>query len=322
MLYSCHVLLVHERLEYGDMFVPRAPTPKSSTPSNPCHPTMRLIMPSARVLMVKGRSIRKRWLLQKLLESTYGTADQAHDAIIEAKKGNPPVMPAVMTPGGPLDLSSILFRNRIIFIGKPVNAQVAQRVITQLLTLAVVDEKADIFVRQWRNHRDHGAEPPGRRASCSAVVADVVVDGVEERDRASGGACWSPSPNRREQDEHPREADGVSSPLFSGDRREVDVIKPKVGTVCFGVAASQGALLLAGGEKGMRYAMPNARVMIHQQQTGCGGHVEDVRRQVNEAVQSRHLPPAAIPSRQEISSSKPNPRCDSCLVCLLFSRSS
>jgi len=47
-------------------------------------------------------------------------------------------------------------------------------------------------------------------------------------------------------------------------------IKPKVGTVCFGVAASQGALLLAGGEKGMRYAMPNARIMIHQPQSGCG----------------------------------------------------
>ncbi|KAI4311192.1 hypothetical protein MLD38_036105 [Melastoma candidum] len=62
-----------------------------------------------------------------------------------------------------------------------------------------------------------------------------------------------------------------------------------VGTVCFGVAASQGALLLAVGEKGMRYAMPNARIMIHQPQSGCGyGHVEDVRHQVNEAVQSRH----------------------------------
>ncbi|KAL0757746.1 hypothetical protein Bca101_095414 [Brassica carinata] len=64
-------------------------------------------------------------------------------------------------------------------------------------------------------------------------------------------------------------------------------IKPKVGTVAFGVAASQGALLLAGGEKGMRYAMPNTRVMIRQPQTGCGGHVEDVRRQVNEAIEAR-----------------------------------
>ena len=41
-------------------------------------------------------------------------------------------------------------------------------------------------------------------------------------------------------------------------------------TVCFGIAASQGALILAGGEKGMRFAMPNARIMIHQPQGGCG----------------------------------------------------
>jgi len=45
-------------------------------------------------------------------------------------------------------------------------------------------------------------------------------------------------------------------------------IKPKVGTVCFGVVASLAAIILAGGEKGMRYAMPNARVMIHQPQGG------------------------------------------------------
>ena len=55
-------------------------------------------------------------------------------------------MPAVMTPGGPLDLSSVLFRNRIIFIGQPVNSQVAQRVISQLVTLATIDENADILV--------------------------------------------------------------------------------------------------------------------------------------------------------------------------------
>ena len=47
-------------------------------------------------------------------------------------------------------------------------------------------------------------------------------------------------------------------------------IKPKVKTVCFGIAASQGALILAGGERGMRFAMPNARIMIHQPQGGCG----------------------------------------------------
>ncbi|CAL1353420.1 unnamed protein product [Linum trigynum] len=150
----------------------------------------------------------------------------------DGKKGNPPIMPAVITPGGALDLLSVLFRNRIIFIGQPVNSRVAQRVISQLVTLATIDEKADIMVY---------LNCPGGSTYSVLAIYDCM--------------SW---------------------------------IKPKVGTVCFGVAASQGALLLAGGEKGMRYAMPNSRIMIHQPQSGCGGHVEDVRRQVNEAVQSRH----------------------------------
>lgn len=66
--------------------------------------------------------------------------------IIAGKNDNPPLMPAVMTPGGPLDLSSVLFRNRIIFIGQPINSMVAQRVISQLVTLATIDEDADILV--------------------------------------------------------------------------------------------------------------------------------------------------------------------------------
>ncbi|KAB5541422.1 hypothetical protein DKX38_014396 [Salix brachista] len=201
---------------------------------------------------------------------------------VKAKGGNPPIMPAVMTPGGPLDLSSVLFRNRIIFIGQPINSQVAQRVISQLVTLATIDEKTDILMY---------LNCPGGSTYSVLAIYDCM--------------SW---------------------------------IKPKVGTVCFGVAASQGALLLAGGEKGMRYAMPNARIMIHQPQGGCGvrinflislmlfrivylnyevklfipevsvvmfnspfpysmlarelfmhGHVEDVRRQVNEAVQARHV---------------------------------
>ncbi|CAI9286775.1 unnamed protein product [Lactuca saligna] len=125
---------------------------------------------------------------------------------IVARRGAPPIMPAVMTP--------------------------AQRVISQLVTLATIDDKADILVY---------VNCPGGSTYSVLAIYDCM--------------SW---------------------------------IKPKVGTVAFGVAASEGALLLAGGEKGMRYAMPNARIMIHQPQSGCGGHVEDVRRQVNEAVQSRH----------------------------------
>ncbi|KAG6779503.1 hypothetical protein NC652_011549 [Populus alba x Populus x berolinensis] len=177
-------------------------------------------------------------------EKGFRDAKQSY-VTVEAKGGNPPIMPAVMTPGGPMDLSSVLFRNRIIFIGQPINSQVAQRVISQLVTLATIDEKTDILLY---------LNCPGGSTYSVLAIYDCM--------------SW---------------------------------IKPKVGTVCFGVAASQGALLLSGGEKGMRYAMPNARIMIHQPQGGCGvridfqislmllrGHVEDVRRQVNEAVQARH----------------------------------
>ncbi|KAL8150606.1 hypothetical protein V2J09_020414 [Rumex salicifolius] len=168
----------------------------------------------------------------KFPNSLHLSSTDTSNGPIVARSANPPMMPAIMTPGGPMDLSSVLFRNRIIFVGKPINADVAQRVISQLLTLAAIDEHSDILMY---------LNCPGGSAYSVMAIYDCM--------------SW---------------------------------IKPKVGTVCFGVAASHGALLLAGGEKGMRYAMPNARIMIHQPQSGCGGHVEDVRRQVNEAVQLRH----------------------------------
>lgn len=51
-----------------------------------------------------------------------------------------------MTPAGALDLATVLLGNRVIFIGQYINSQVAQRVISQLVTLAAVDEEADILV--------------------------------------------------------------------------------------------------------------------------------------------------------------------------------
>ncbi|KAJ8441971.1 hypothetical protein Cgig2_020116 [Carnegiea gigantea] len=150
---------------------------------------------------------------------------------IEASS-NPPIMPAVMTPGGPLDLSSILFGNRIIFIGNPINSQVAQRVISQLVTLAAIDEDSDILMYM---------NCPGGSTYSVLAVYDCM--------------SW---------------------------------IKPKVGTVGFGVVAGHAALLLAGAEKGMRYAMPNTRIMIHQPWSGVLGDVLNITPQANEAVKSRH----------------------------------
>ncbi len=53
-------------------------------------------------------------------------------------------------------------------------------------------------------------------------------------------------------------------------------IRPKVSTVCFGQAASMGSLLLAAGEAGMRYSLPNSRIMIHQPSGGFQGQATDI----------------------------------------------
>ncbi len=54
-------------------------------------------------------------------------------------------------------------------------------------------------------------------------------------------------------------------------------IKPQVSTICVGMAASMGAFLLSAGEKGKRYALPNAEIMIHQPLGGASGQAEDVK---------------------------------------------
>ena len=54
-------------------------------------------------------------------------------------------------------------------------------------------------------------------------------------------------------------------------------IKPEVSTICVGMAASMGAFLLAAGQKGKRFALPNAEIMIHQPLGGVQGQAEDIR---------------------------------------------
>jgi ATP-dependent Clp protease protease subunit len=61
-----------------------------------------------------------------------------------------------------------------------------------------------------------------------------------------------------------------------------------VATYCLGLAASGGALLLAGGTKGKRYALPNSKVMIHQPWGQVGGQVSDIEIQANEILKERH----------------------------------
>jgi len=64
-------------------------------------------------------------------------------------------------------------------------------------------------------------------------------------------------------------------------------IKPDVSTMCIGQAASMGALLLAGGEKGKRFALPHSRMMIHQPSGGAQGQASDIHIQAQEILKVR-----------------------------------
>ena len=66
-------------------------------------------------------------------------------------------------------------------------------------------------------------------------------------------------------------------------------IRPDVSTLCMGQAASMGAVLLAGGAKGKRYALPNARVMIHQPLGGSQGQASDIEIQAREILKMKKL---------------------------------
>ncbi|MGB6009191.1 ATP-dependent Clp endopeptidase proteolytic subunit ClpP [Castellaniella sp.] len=64
-------------------------------------------------------------------------------------------------------------------------------------------------------------------------------------------------------------------------------VKPAVSTLCTGLAASMGAFLLAAGEKGKRYALPNSRIMIHQPSGGAQGQASDIQIQAKEILSLR-----------------------------------
>jgi ATP-dependent Clp protease protease subunit len=118
------------------------------------------------------------------------------------------------------DIYSRLLKDRIIFLGTPVDDQIANLIIAQMLFLAHEDPEQDI--RLYIN------SPGG-----------VVYSGLAIYDT-------------------------------------MQMIKPDVATFCMGMGASMAAVLLAGGTKGKRVALPNARVMIHQGSAGFRGAVPDI----------------------------------------------
>ena len=130
-----------------------------------------------------------------------------------------------------MDIYSRLLKDRIIFIGTPIDDGVANVVIAQMLFLQMEDPKKDIQLY---------INSPG----------GVVTAGMAIYDTMNFLQC--------------------------------DFV-----TYCIGMAASMSTVLLAGGTKGKRFALPNSRVMIHQPSGGAGGQAADIAIQAREIIRWR-----------------------------------
>jgi ATP-dependent Clp protease protease subunit len=132
-----------------------------------------------------------------------------------------------------LDLYSKLLKERIIFLGMPIDDTVANLVCAQLLHLE--SESPDKDVNLYINS-------PGGEITALMAIYDTM-----------------------------------------------QYIKNDVSTMCLGQAASAAAILLAAGTKGKRFALPNARILIHQPRGGVAGQSVDIEIQAKELVRMRNL---------------------------------
>jgi ATP-dependent Clp protease, protease subunit len=126
------------------------------------------------------------------------------------------------------DIYSRLLKDRIVFLGTPIDDDVANVVIAQLLFLESEDPDKDISLY---------INSPGGSVTSGLAIYDTM-----------------------------------------------QYVKPQVSTICLGQAASMGAFLLAGGAAGKRFAVPNARIMIHQLSGGFQGQASDIDIQAKEAL--------------------------------------
>jgi ATP-dependent Clp protease protease subunit len=146
-----------------------------------------------------------------------------------------PLIPIVIEQDGrgerAFDIYSRLLKDRIIFLGVPINDDVANLIIAQMLYLESEDPDKDVYFY---------INSPGGIVSAGLAIYDTM-----------------------------------------------QYIKPPVCTVCMGQASSMGALILAAGEAGKRYALPHSRVLIHQPLGGFEGQATDVEIQAKEILRLR-----------------------------------
>jgi ATP-dependent Clp protease protease subunit len=129
------------------------------------------------------------------------------------------------------DIYSRLLKDRIIFLGTPIDDIVANLIMAQLLHLESDDPDKDVFVY---------INSPGGSITSLFAIYDTM-----------------------------------------------QYIKPDVNTVCMGMAASASAVILAGGAPGKRFALPHARIMLHQPSGGTQGQATDIEIQARLIVQMR-----------------------------------
>ncbi|HEX9864510.1 MAG TPA: ATP-dependent Clp protease proteolytic subunit [Acidimicrobiia bacterium] len=129
------------------------------------------------------------------------------------------------------DIYSRLLKDRIIFLGTPIDDTIANLIMAQLLHLESEDPDKDIFLY---------INSPGGSITSLFAIYDTM-----------------------------------------------QYIKPDVNTVCMGMAASAAAVILAGGTHGKRYALPHARIMLHQPHGGAQGQASDIEIQAKLIVQMR-----------------------------------
>jgi ATP-dependent Clp protease protease subunit len=148
-----------------------------------------------------------------------------------------PLIPMVIEQTGrgerAYDIYSRLLKERIIFLGTPIDDNISSLIISQLLFLEAEDPDKDIFLY---------INSPGGIVSSGLAIYDTI-----------------------------------------------QYIKPDVVTTCMGQAASMGALLLAAGTKGKRYALPHSRIMIHQPLGGAEGQASDIKIAANEILRIREI---------------------------------
>lgn len=131
------------------------------------------------------------------------------------------------------DIYSRLLKDRIIFIGTPIDDDIANLVVAQLLFLEKEDPDRDIELY---------INSPGGSVIAGLAIYDTM-----------------------------------------------QVIKPDVATTCVGHAMSMGAILLAGGAQGKRFALPNSRIMIHQGSAGFQGTPSDIDIVAREVLRYKSL---------------------------------